>query len=74
MTTFRRHLASPDPWGPLPLDRPKGEATLDHGSASTYSNHGCRCDPCTEANRKKQEKYQLERGSLPLMRREQSDA
>jgi len=23
----------------------------DHGSASTYSNWGCRCTPCKEANR-----------------------
>lgn len=29
---------------PCPHDPP-------HGSYSTYSNHGCRCDPCREANR-----------------------
>jgi hypothetical protein len=25
----------------------------DHGRRSTYVNHGCRCAPCTEGNRKR---------------------
>lgn len=24
-------------------------AAIDHGSASTYTNHGCRCDECRTA-------------------------
>lgn len=25
-----------------------------HGNANTYGNHGCRCEPCTEANRQRE--------------------
>lgn len=25
---------------------------IHHGSRSTYTNHGCRCEPCTDANRR----------------------
>lgn len=74
MRIFRRGLTSPNPWGPLPLDRPKGEPRLEHGSASTYTNHGCRCNDCTEANRRKQERYQMEKDSLPVRKRSLDDA
>lgn len=28
-----------------------------HGKQSTYTNHGCRCEPCTQANRDAQTHY-----------------
>lgn len=27
-------------------------SALEHGTKSTYSNWGCRCAPCTEANKR----------------------
>lgn len=26
---------------------------LNHGNANTYSNYGCKCDPCRKANAEK---------------------
>jgi hypothetical protein len=41
----------------------------EHGSASTYSNHKCRCVPCTEAHRvyiaKKREEFRRHGGLSP---------
>lgn len=28
-----------------------------HGLRSTYTNHGCRCEPCSKANRDYQRPY-----------------
>ncbi|MER7213159.1 hypothetical protein ABT340_39365 [Streptosporangium sp. NPDC000239] len=35
---------------------------LDHGAASTYSNHGCRCGPCTQAAAQKAQRGRRARG------------
>lgn len=32
-----------------------------HGSASTYQNYGCRCDPCKKANSERSAKYRAAR-------------
>jgi len=34
-----------------------------HGSATTYSNHGCRCQPCTDANIRRMQEYKRTRQS-----------
>ena len=32
---------------------------LWHGTVGGYGNHGCRCGPCTEANRESMRRYRL---------------
>lgn len=41
---------------------------LIHGEASTYSNHGCRCAPCTQASAQKARRDRRARG-VPARRR-----
>lgn len=44
------------------------ELELEHGRANTYSNHGCRCDPCTEAATAKARTDRRKRGIAPRRR------
>lgn len=42
----------------LPMDH------LEHGSRTTYTKAGCRCQACTEANRDYQQRYRRVQASL----------
>lgn len=44
--------------------RPYAVGAHSHGSTSTYTNWGCRCDPCTEAQRARFEKRRDDAGSV----------
>lgn len=41
---------------------------LVHGKATTYSNHGCRCTPCTRASAEKETRRRRAKG-IPARRR-----
>lgn len=42
-----------------------------HGTYSEYANHGCRCEPCTDANRNyNREWYRKNRDRVLARRRE----
>lgn len=48
----------------------KGRPThqLVHGRATTYTNHGCRCEPCTRAATEKTAAYRRAKGIRPRRR------
>lgn len=46
------------------MDRPIPNRV--HGTPGGYSNWHCRCSPCTEANRAKQERWRDSRDGAPV--------
>ncbi len=43
------------------LYTPTGKEVTHGGSGTAYSNYGCRCEPCTEANKVRVDRRRLER-------------
>lgn len=48
---------------PVVLTTPAGNPVRHGGSGSAYANYGCRCEPCTEANRVRVARRRAERSA-----------
>lgn len=47
----KRQMRQPRSFTPKPKPAPKPRQEARHGTRYRYLNHGCRCEPCVDANR-----------------------